>query len=484
MVSRRGLLAGLGSAALVFGFDPVNRRWISVAEAAPFHHLPPLEGSIVTDPASLAHYAQDAGSIIHNTPIAVLIPGSVRDIQKMVRFCKRHNIKVACRGQGHTTFGQAQVEGGLVIDMATINKIHSISTTCADVEAGATWKQLVTTAVPQGATCPVLTGYINLSIGGTLSVGGISPMNRRGAQVDHIHEAWVVTGEGELEHCSARHNRDLFEAVLAGLGQCGIIVRVVMDMIPVQPNARTFLINYVDNALFFDDLRTLVEREEFDGVYMLGAPDGMGGWVRQINAIKYFSGSTPPDPNHLLRGLNVPPSAATIQDQPYLEQVLSVDVVIDFLKTIGLWEGVLHPWYDMWLPDDVAESFVGDTLDGMTPEDVGPTGFLLLFPLKASAFTRPLFRVPKQSRYVYLFDILTAAATPGPDPEFEAEMLARNRALFEEARDLGGTRYPIGSVEFSHADWVRHYGRAWNDFKRAKKQYDPGNILGPGPGIF
>jgi hypothetical protein len=217
---------------------------------------------------------------------------------------------------------------------------------------------------------------------------------------------------------------------------------------------------------------------------MTGGPDGVGGWVQQINAIKYFSGSTPPDPEHLLRDLNLPPSAATINDQPYLEQILAVDVVIDFFKSIGLWEGVLHPWYDMWLPDDEAESFVGDTLDGLTPEDVGPTGFLLLFALKASELTRPLFRVPKHSRYVWLFDILTAAAAPGPDPEFEARMLERNRTLFEEARALGGTRYPIGSVEFNHSDWRRHYGNAWGAFKRAKDRYDPGGILGPGPGIF
>jgi cytokinin dehydrogenase len=484
MVTRRGFLAGLGSAAVVFGFDPVSRRWITEAQAAPFDHVPPLDGELVTDPASLAPYANDAGSIVHNTPNAVLRPGSVRDIQRMIRFCRFRHIKVAVRGQGHTTFGQSQVQGGLVIDMATLNTIHSITNSTADVEAGATWKELVQTAFPLGATPRALTGYINLSIGGTLSVGGTPPNdNRGGGQVDRVRELWVVTGRGHLKHCSKHHNRKLFEAVLAGLGQCGVIVRVVMDMVPAPTSARVFLLNYLDNALFFADLRTLLDRGEFDGVYMLGAPDGMGGWVRQINAIKYHNG-TPPDPNVILRDLNLPPEAATIQDQSYLEQVLAVDVVIDFFKSIGLWDGVMHPWFDVWLPGDVTESFVADTLAGLTPEDVGPTGFLLLFPQKRSAFTRPLFKLPNQGEYVYLFDILTAAPAPGPDPVFEAQMLARNRTLFEQARDLGGKRYPIGSLDFSHEDWVEHYGGAWRAFKRAKRRYDPGNILGPGPGIF
>jgi hypothetical protein len=192
--------------------------------------------------------------------------------------------------------------------------------------------------------------------------------------------------------------------VLAGLGQCGIVVRVVMGMIPAPTQARTFLLNYLDNAVFFEDLRTLADREEFDGLYMIGAPDGAGGWVRQINAIKYHNGS-PPDPNHILRDLNLPPEAATIQDQPYLEQVEAVDVVIDFFKSIGLWHGVLHPWFDVWMPDDEIEDYVGETLDGLTPEDVGPTGFLLMFPEVRSKFTRPLFRVPSRGKYIWLFDI-------------------------------------------------------------------------------
>jgi len=483
--TRRHFVAALGVGALVFGFDPARRTWVSLAQASGrFDRVPRLDGTLMTDPSSLAPYATDAGSIVHNTPIAVLVPGSVRDIQKMVKFCRERRIKIAARGQGHTTFGQSQVAGGLVIDMKTISDIHEISANRAVLGAGATWKELVNATVPLGLTPPVLTGYINLSIGGTLSVGGVSRINRQGCQVDRVRELEVVTGEGELKRCSARNNSDLFEALLGGLGQCGIITQATVDLIPAKPLARTFHLNYLDNAAFFADLRILLERNEFDGVFMLGAPDGAGGWVRQINAIKYHDTGTTPDPTFLLRGLTQPPSNAEIVDETYLAQVQSVDVVIDFFKSVGLWDGVLHPWFDVWLPDDGVESYVGETLAGLTPEDVGPTGFLLLFPQRRSALKRPFLRVPECGDWVFLFDILTAAASPGPDEEFEARMLARNRALFEEARSIGGTRYPIGSLEFSHSDWVRHYGREWNDFSRAKRRYDPEEILSPGAGIF
>ena len=123
-------------------------------------------------------------------------------------------------------------------------------------------------------------------------------------------------------------------------------------------------------------------------------------------------------------------------------------------------------------------------LPSLTPEDIGPTGFVLLFALKRSQLARPLFRVPSEGQYVWLFDILTSPAAPGPDPAFVAKMLARNRRLFEKARALGGTRYPIGTQEFSRQDWRIQYGEVYEAFKRAKRRFDPDSILSPGAGIF
>jgi len=154
MSGRRVFLQGAGAAgaAVVFGFDASRRRWVSRAEArhgSPFDRVPSLDGELVTDPTSLAAAAHDVGDIVHDTPVAVLRPGSVEDIQAMIRFCRRLCIKAAARGQGHTTFGQAQVEGGLVIEMATLNAIHSLRPGAADVDAGLKWIDLLRAAVPQ-----------------------------------------------------------------------------------------------------------------------------------------------------------------------------------------------------------------------------------------------------------------------------------------------------------------------------------------------
>jgi cytokinin dehydrogenase len=484
LTTRRGFLGGVCATAVVLGFDPSSRSWVTEAAAGPLDRFPDIDGTLTTDPGVLATYAVDIGNAVHRIPVAVLHPGSVRDVQKAIRYCRRHHIKVVARGHGHTTFGQSQAEGGLVIDMATFNQIHSIGSDRAVVGAGASWRDLVTAGMPTGVIPPVLTGYINLSIGGTLSVGGISTSYKEGSQVDHVRELEVVTGKGDLVRCSAKKHSALFQAALAGLGQCGIITQATVDMVPALPHARVMQLNYFTDAPFFQDLRTLLDRGELDDVFMLGVPDGAGGWVRQLNAVKFFDTGEDPDPTHLLRDLTAPVAAATVADQSRLEYVLRVDVLVDFLKLIGQWDGVPHPWFDAWLPDESVEPYFTDVLAGLTPADTGPTGFLLLLPQRASAFRRRFLRVPHDTDWIYLFDILTAGVGPGDDPAFSNAMLARNRTLFEQARDVGGTRYPIGSLEFSKHDWARHYGRSYRTFKRIKRRYDPGNIMTPGPGIF
>ena len=472
--SRRRMLGVLGSSglAVVSGFDPIGGRWVLQVEAScpSFIDAPQLDGTLLLDAVSREADATDKGNIAHETPCAVLRPGSVEDIRKMILFCRRYNIKVAARGQGHTTFGQSLC-GGLVIENQTLNTIHSIGPAGADVDAGVKWKDLLIACFAQGLTPPVLTGYTGLSVGGTLSVGGISGRFNSGAQVDHIVELEVVTGAGQIVRCSMRENRDLFEAVLAGLGQCAVITRAKMNLIPAKPMARLYNIEYVDNATFFRDLRTLIRRGELNECYNIWFPGPGGtGFIYQIQAVVYFDPANPPDNTRLMRGLSVPAQAVAFRDMSYLDWELNVDSLIDFFRATFQWDALIKPWFDVWLPERAVERYVGEVMPTLTPRDVGPLGFLLLFPLRQSKLTRPFFRVTDEEDgdFVYLFDILTTSGAPGPDPGFVSDMLARNRRLFEKARAVGATRYPIGALQFSRQDWQQQYGSCGRNSSGAK----------------
>jgi cytokinin dehydrogenase len=483
-IDRREFLRVMGAAAAIVGFSRDANAWVTGGGPSKFDRVPRLDGELLTDAAARAARGTDLGNIIFNTPSAVLRPASIDDVAKMVKFCAERGIVVAARGQGHATHGQAQAKAGLVIDMSSMQRIHHIGNGFAVVDGGCTWRLLLEASLP-AQTPPVLTGFIALSIGGTLSMGGISGMAYdKGVQVQHVHELTVVTGKGKVETCSEHKNRRLFDHVLSGLGQCGIIVRAKVKLVPAKAKAQNITAVYVDVHSLQNDMRTLVYRGELDSIYALNVVDpNSGARIYVLNLAKFHDASTTPDAAHLTEGLSYIPGTLQVADPAYLDYQLQVDNQIGQLRGLGLFDNNMHPWFDVFLPDSELGDYVEDIVTSFQPDDVGTFGFVLLFPLLTSTITRPLFRLPDEE-LVWLFDVLTQRDAPGYDADFAANKRARNNAWYDMARALGGTRYPIGTLDFTPGDWRRHYGHEWRAFKEAKEDFDPKGILTPGPGIF
>jgi len=478
-IGRRNVVAALAAGAAVVAFDPVNRTWITAARATTSGiHIPNLDGELVVDAASRAEAADDYGHIIHRTPVAVLRPGSVRDIVTLVRFANQHGIVIAMRGQGHSMYGQAQAGGGVVIDSRTLNAID-IGTDRAIVGAGVRWIDLLQASLAHGLTPPILTDLIDLSIGGTLSVGGIGGHTHRvGLQIDNVIELEVVTGEGHLRTCSQAHHADLFESVLGGLGQFAIIVKATIPLAPAKTHARVFKLFYSDLGTYLSDQRKASADERFDYLEgeILPAQTG-GGWMFMLEAAAYYTPPESPDSAALLAGLS-PNGGVTIEEQSYFDWQNRLAPLIEALKQSGLWL-FPHPLVDLFLPDSQVERFVASALAQLDPADTANSP-MLFYPFKRSKLKRPFLEVPNEET-LFLFDILR---TVPPDPAAVRATLDVNRALFEQARNLGGKRYAISAVEFSQQDWREHFGRDFFLFALRKAQFDPKKVLAPGQGIF
>src|SRR6266571_6044744 len=143
------------------------------------------------------------------------------------------SLRVVLRGRGHSQYGQTQAENGIVIDSGNLNNIQ-VGPEGVDAQPGAFWANVATLTLAKGLTPPVFPATcLALSVGGTLSVGGIGNTSHHyGAQVDTVTEVDVVTGDGRLVTCSPNRESELFNMVLGGLGQCGIIVRSRIRLIP------------------------------------------------------------------------------------------------------------------------------------------------------------------------------------------------------------------------------------------------------------
>jgi FAD/FMN-containing dehydrogenase len=399
----------------------------------------------------------------------------------MVRFANRHGIEVAMRGQGHATFGQAQVPAGVVVDSSTLATIHQIDRHSAVVDAGVQWLDLARAAVAAGLTPPVFTDYIELSVGGTLSAAGIGGTTQHyGFQVDNVLELEVVTGDGRLRSCSPDRDPQLFNAVLGGLGQFAIIVRATVRLLPAPDKARGYQLFYSDLDTYLADQRLLLQDGRFSSLEgQVARTVDDSAWEFFVDAAAYYDAAHPPDDAALLAGLGFGPGRTIITEYDYLDWLNRLAPAIEFLKQIGAWT-LPHPWLNLFLPASRTRDLVAGVLAELTLADTGQ-GPVLLYPFATAPLHRPFVQVPAEP-VAFLFALLRTAVPPAPD--VIARMVAANRATYEQARDAGGKRYPVGSVPMSPADWRDHYGTAWPAFAAAKARYDPRHVLTPGQGIF
>ncbi|MGH3670034.1 MAG: FAD-binding protein, partial [Pseudonocardiaceae bacterium] len=297
--------------------------------------------------------------------------------------------------------------------------------------------------------------------------------------VDTVLDLRVITGTGRLVTCSPQRNRELFDAIRAGLGQCGITVSATLGVIPAPARVRRYRLYYHDLATFLEDQRDLVLRSQFDflqGQIVLVAP---GTWRYLVEAAAYHTPLAVPADVALLDGLDDDRAAREIDDLPYRECAHRLDTGEATLRASGEWLHP-HPWLTSFLPAQTAAALVGEVLASNILCQLGNSGLILLYPLRADRLRTPLTRVPG-TELVWLFGLLRTASPD--DPAGAAAQIEANRVIRDRVLACGGTAYPINAVPMSPQDWRIHFGPRWEQLRAAKQKFDPRGILTPGHGI-
>lgn len=460
-------------------FDPVTRTWVGRDTPAAVL-VPELAGQLLCDESSLRWAAEDFGHVVHRRPRAVLRPGGIADVAAIVEFAAKAGLTVAARGGGHSTYGQAQTSGGIVIDMTQLNLVSDVRADRITAQAGARWSDVLDATLAAGCTPAVLTDYLGTSVGGTLSVGGVGGTSyQHGFQVDSVEELSVVTGTSQLVTCSLLQNRGLFDATRAGLGQCGIMVSATLRVIPAAARARRYRLHYCDLTTFLAAQHQLVSQGNFDFLQGQIFPATPGAWRCLLEAAVYYTPPVAPVDATLLNGLDYDSTAEEIDDISYREFAHRMAPGEAALRDSGEWS-YPHAWLTVLLPSQATAGLVGEVLAGLTGAELGQSGLVLLYPIHTDRLHTPLTRSP-DSELVWLFALLRTANID--DPADVAAMAEANRMVHDHALACGGVTYPINSVPASAADWRTHFGSRWGQLQAAKEEFDPHGILTPGYGI-
>jgi FAD/FMN-containing dehydrogenase len=352
-----------------------------------------------------------------------------------------------------------------------------IDSQTADVQGGVLWRELLQESLKQNLTPPVLAEFQGITVGGTLSVGGIGVSSPQyGSQCDQVLELDIVTGSGRVLTCSAERNRDLFNAALGGLGQCGIIVRAKMKLVPAPTHAATYLLRYDDLDSYLRDARLIAEELRYE--HQQGGPalSQDGSWHYQMEVTKFYRDSQPPDFTRLEAGLRFVSKAETGTSTYW-------DYLHRTAARVAAGQQLPHPRIEVFIPDSNTGAFIKRVM--ATPDDyLGAAEFprFRVFAFNSAPFRQGVFQIPRNDRQFFVVGLLRSADVG--DDAMISRMVENNRSWFERVSDAGGKLYPICAVPLSPPDWQAHFGASWQTLAEAKRQYDPRNLLTPGQRMF
>jgi cytokinin dehydrogenase len=479
--SRRSFVKFAAATALIAGSGALRRSSAQMSSGSMLGDLPSIDGELLVDDPGRQVAVGDLGGRVRHVPAAVLRPISVTDVARMVGYTNKNGFKIAMRGQGHSLYGQAQIDGGILIDSSTLNAVRGKGRDALDAQPGALWGDVAKAALADGLTPPVMVDALMLSVGGTLSVGGIGETSYRdGCQVDQVTELDVVTGTGELVTCSAERNDELFHMALAGLGQCGIIVRARLRMVRAPTHVAMHTLTYDDVAVFVSDQARLAVTEGVGPLTgrVVREPDGRPRCQLIAGSFLAETDEEKPSPSWLA-GLRhksaAPPTRLTYWD--YLNRRTASQMAAIAAAKRG---ATASPSLALMLPESAAAEFVTHVLT--TPEAFNGVAIFEVFPMVTARFSRPLQKMPAAAM---TFGVRLQRRVPAANVSDHQAMLAANQALLVRMRTAGGKIYPPYAPIPSRAEWQQHYGaQTWRRFAAAKARFDPNNVLTPGAGIF
>ena len=224
---------------------------------------------------SCSIYITDSGGMTAGLPRGVLVGRSSEDIALTLKAAQKYGVPVTVRGGGLTTEGESVSFGGLQLDMRGMSRVLDIDGNAMTVrtEAGIFWHSLAEALRRRGLD--YLSAPLNMtaSVGGTLGVGGIDINSPRlGCSADQAIALKVVTPTGEVVECNERENSELFERVLLGYGQFGVITEATLKVRPFTPiTMHYFYYSSLREAI--RDLQFLADEDAADYVGILTMMD-------------------------------------------------------------------------------------------------------------------------------------------------------------------------------------------------------------------
>ena len=435
-----------------------------------------IKGDIIKDSLLLEEYRTDFGKMIRKEPRVVVIPVDEEDVINTFKIASEFEVPVSIRGAGHSCFGQSLSDGGILLVNSSSNCDFTIKNDTITVSSKTQWLKLEQKLNRLNLTSPVLTDYLELTVGGTLSVGGYGLRSfQYGGQVDNIIDMELILPEGSKIRCSARENFDIFRYALCGLGQLGLINKVRFKPINYKRITVVFYIFCRTINEFISYSRTILESEIKQEIDHFSAYWAYGGFIFEIG--KSFEDENKVEYNALSRKIDKHfkfYKKSTFYDYHFNIHKARKNWVEQYGFSHHLWEDYI---FDIrQLKEFLFQTITIDMIDKY--QNILPVLYILACDCKKTK------NIPFSPTYGNEDKIVYGVGFYYMVKIGDTNNLRIAKKQLEEnmynCLNLGGRPYLYGWHGLSEHQKNYLYRNDYVKLKELKKKYDPNNIINPG----
>ncbi|MDR2872884.1 MAG: FAD-binding oxidoreductase [Xanthomonadaceae bacterium] len=229
------------------------------------------------DPADLEHYGRDWTRRWAPKPLAIVLPGSVDEVQSVVRWANRHHVAIVPSG-GRTGLsgGAVAAHGEVVLSLERMNKVLEFDAVdrTLTVQAGMPLEAVHNAASEHRLIYPVdFASRGSCSIGGNIATnaGGIRVI-RYGGTREWIAGLKVVTGAGDVLDLNRgliknSSGYDFRQLMIGSEGTLGIVVEATLRLTdpPLPTNVMLLALPSFDVLMrVFSAFRARMQLEAFE----------------------------------------------------------------------------------------------------------------------------------------------------------------------------------------------------------------------------
>lgn len=188
----------------------------------------------ITDalPSQRLHKLENFGHSIQR-PVYLYRPTHAEQVAEIFKLARASGTPIALRGAGRSYGDAALASGMIVLDLQRMNRILAWNpeTGVITVEPGVTIERLWRYILEDGWWSPVMPGTMFPTIGGCLGANIHGKNNwKQGTLGEHVLSFTALLPNGEEVTCTPKKNKELFYAIISGMGLLGVFTSVTLQM--------------------------------------------------------------------------------------------------------------------------------------------------------------------------------------------------------------------------------------------------------------